>query len=53
MSAINDTDGIGSNQSNTPHLADLIAERLQRRSLLTGGVAAERRGLASGFGQET
>jgi hypothetical protein len=40
MSAINDTDDIGSNQSNGPHLADLIAERLQRRSLLTGGVAA-------------
>jgi uncharacterized protein len=39
MSALNDTDDIGSNQSNTPHLADLIAERLQRRNLLQGGVA--------------
>jgi uncharacterized protein len=40
MSAINDTDDVGSNQSRNPHLADLIAERLQRRTLLTGGAAA-------------
>jgi secreted PhoX family phosphatase len=40
MSAINDTDDIGSNPSKSPHLADLIRERLRRRSLLTGGVAA-------------
>lgn len=34
-----DTDDIGSNQSPNAHLVDIIAERLKRRSVLSGGVA--------------
>lgn len=42
---MNDTDDIGSNQSNTPHLSDMIVERLNRRDVLSGGVAVA----ATGF----
>lgn len=35
-----DTDDIGSNQSGNPHLADLIATRIRRREVLSGGLAA-------------
>jgi len=35
-----DTDDRGSNNSGNPHLADLMATRLQRRSVLAGGAAA-------------
>ncbi len=42
---MNDTDSIGSNQSQSPHLSDLIAERRTRRDVLSGGVAVA----ATGF----
>jgi uncharacterized protein len=35
-----DTDDIGSNPSGNPHLADLMAAKLARREVLTGGLAA-------------
>jgi len=43
-----DTDDIGSNTSGNPHLADLIAERVSRRSVLGGGLAMAAAGFLGG-----
>jgi uncharacterized protein len=45
---MNDTDDIGSNQSGNPHLADMIAARLSRRNVLSGGLAAAAVGFLGG-----
>src|SRR5688572_14375779 len=43
-----DTDDIGSNHSGNPHIADLIAERLKRRDVVSGGLAAAAVGFLGG-----
>jgi uncharacterized protein len=43
-----DTDDIGSNSSANPHLADIIARRLERRNVLRGGLAAAAVGFLGG-----
>jgi secreted PhoX family phosphatase len=45
---MNDTDDIGSNQSGNPHLAEMIAERFNRRDALSGGLAAAAVGFLGG-----
>jgi uncharacterized protein len=45
---MNDTDDIGSNQSGNPHLVEIIASRLTRRNMLSGGIAAAAVGFLGG-----
>jgi secreted PhoX family phosphatase len=51
--AVNDTDDIGSNLSENPHLADLIVARLRRRNVLTGGLAAAAVGFLGGCADDS
>lgn len=50
---MHDSDDIGSNQSNNPHLVELIAQRLERRSMLSGGVAVAAAGFLAGCGADS
>jgi secreted PhoX family phosphatase len=50
---MHDSDDIGSNPSRTPHLADLIAQRLQRRHVLRGGAALAASAFFGGCALET
>ena len=50
---MNDTDGIGSNQSGNPQLADLIAARFSRRKALSGGLATAAAGFLGGCADGT
>jgi secreted PhoX family phosphatase len=45
---MNDTDDLGSNLSGNPHLSDVIAARLARRDVMSGGLAAAAVGFLSG-----
>jgi secreted PhoX family phosphatase len=45
---MHDTDDIGSNESGNPHLQELIEARMQRRTFLTGSVAAAATGFLGG-----
>src|SRR5512145_3444640 len=43
-----DTDDIGSNVSNNPHLADMIETRMKRRTFLAGSLAVAATGFLGG-----
>jgi len=50
--AMPDSDDIGSNPSSNPHLVDLISARIERRSVLVGGVTTAAVGfLGAGLGR--
>lgn len=45
---LHDTDSVGSNPTQNPHIQDLIAERISRRSVLGGGLALAAGGFLGG-----
>src|SRR5687768_9195119 len=48
---MHDTDDIGSNHSGNPHLIELISARVERRTVLSGGLATAAAGFLGGCGE--